>query len=304
MRKTVQCKSVPCLLPEHIARKVDELVKTLPTGCDYQRKAVTVADYHFEPNERAEVSILSTATVDKSNEVVLPEGVDLTTFNGTVLYNHDPHQIVGRSVWVKHVPKDNSLRAKTEYFENQDGTESKWYKFVDEVWTMVKAGALRAKSIGFQPLTPKRDPSPEELASHPDWQGAGIWDKALLLEYSVCPIGINNDALVEAINTKSIAPAVLKALGLPEVTPCPCQKAGDDCVSRKIKWMHDNGEGSKYSDDQIVAIAYAHCHGKKAKKAKKVKKAPDLAAILEKVDIDFDRVVSLALETYRNRGSV
>src|SRR5579884_3101781 len=92
----VECVSCGVWLPESCAREVDDLYKTLPSGLEYQRKAMPV-EMMFEPGERSEVSILTNATVDKSNEVVIPEGLDLDSYrrNMVVLWNHDHDQPVG-----------------------------------------------------------------------------------------------------------------------------------------------------------------------------------------------------------------
>src|SRR5258708_767334 len=104
MKKTnyVECKSVDAYLPEAEAKEVDELCKTLPEDC---RKIVTKsyeADIQFEPNERAEVSIISTEAVDSHNEVIILKGVNLDPFrrNSVVLWNHNRNKLAGTCKWI------------------------------------------------------------------------------------------------------------------------------------------------------------------------------------------------------------
>ncbi len=290
-KNLVECSSVPVLVTEEQARELDSLTKSLPADCTFQRKAYDASSV-FEEGERAEVSIISAETVDKSKEVVLLDGLELDTYNGVVFYNHNKDEIVGNCVWVKLHDKDRTLRAKTEYFENTTGQESRWYKFVDEVWTMVQAGALKAKSIGFQPLEPKSDPTPEELQAHPDWAGAGIWRRAMLLEYSVCPVGINNDALVELVN-KGLAPEKLEALGV----PCPCVKAEPPAPSR----------------EELIAEVLRY--GKPIPKRKAPRKPSPgkiIAKALERLDMDKilgaylspEAILAQARKAYRDRGKI
>lgn len=309
MKKLVECKSVPCYLSEALARKVDELAAGLPSGCSYQRKAYSPAAVQFEPGERAEVSIITTNQPDKSNEVVIPEGVDLSTYNGTVLFQHKEGEVVGKCQWVKLNKSDESIRAKTVYYENSEGVESKWYRFIDEVWEMVKVGALPSKSIGFLPLTEKREPSADELALHPEWSACGIWDNSLLLEYSVCAVGVNNQAMVELVNSnaKSITAEVIKSMGLafdfPEVAEpvvlvqeAP-QTALEAPTVRRVR--------PALSLAEIIARAAREAIPVR-RKAVHRKPSPDevLTLALEALSVDPERILRLADEAFRNRGRV
>lgn len=386
MSKFVECASTGTKLPEHVAREVDSLTKTLPADCGYRTKAIAADQITFEEGERADISVLTTNSVDKTNEVVLPEGVDMDAYRKSmvVLWNHDQERPVASCKWIKHYR--DSIRAKTVY--PQEGPQ-----LTQDAWLMTKSGILKAKSIGFIPRKPLREATSDELEMHPEWKGAGLWDDVLLIEYSCCTIGMNNDALVEAVNTKSLHPETFLSLGIeikadddkkkdepygdvkyadpgyqddkekrypidteehiraawnyfnkrkdddkytaeqrkeirdriiaawkdkidpkgpPEAqeeekaVPSWIVKAeSNPCVSDKIKYMHDHGETSKYSDAQIVAIAYSMC-AKKTKK--KLKKSLDinkvLAEALQSVDLDVTRIVRRALDAHKNRGRV
>lgn len=333
MKKLVLCDSTGCWLPEKLAEEMDVLRKSLPKDTPYIRKTY-IPEYQFEPNERAEVSIITTSSVDKTNEVVIPLGIDLSSYqkSGVVLYEHDNDAPVGECQWIKYVAQEDGLRAKTKYFEPEENVESKWYKFVGETWYMVKSGAMKGKSIGFQPLLPKRDPTEEELKLHPEWKGAGVWEKTLLLEYSVCSIGINNDSVVEMINKKAVTAEAVAAMGIrvpeeirtavsaaatPEtataaqaaVQPEPCCRKslferlkGDDCVSQKIPKLLAEG----YPQDQAAAIAYSMCRAKSMKKKLPRRKSVDemLDEALSRMTLDSGKISRMAEQIRRDRGRV
>ena len=313
----VDCASVPCRLPEQTARDVDALVKTLPSGLSFQTKAVG-AEYQFEPGERSEVSILTAKTVDQSNEVVLPEGLDLESYRSSliVLWNHNKDRPVATCQWIK-IFKDQ-VRAKTVYPERPDDVDACWW--TDEVWGMTKCNPpiLRCKSIGFIPLLPKRDPTAQELELHPDWEGAGVWEKTLLLEYSCVYSGCNQEALVLAVNQKLLDPTKIKAMGLivpeeqtpePELTTevnerPPAQVVHKDCCGKLTRYKSlpcvqaQLGKFKHLPEDQAIALAYANCVRGKAKRK------PDMDTLIKRVaaQVDVEEIVDKAMKLYKNRG--
>lgn len=267
-------------MPEDLARDVDEVSKSLPAGCEYQRKAVQV-EYQFEPGERAEVSVISSTTVDKTSQIVMASGVDLEPYRKhmTVLWNHDQEKPIASAAWIK-LYKDH-LRAKTVY---PDPEQSEWGTLVNDVWAMTKSGVLKMKSIGFLPRTPLREPTTEELDAHPDWQGAGIWDNSLLLEYSACSIGICNDALVQAVNTKSLDALHLKSLGVevpaPALAPAPVE----------------------FTLEEAMAIA-------KGCKPLRIKKPPVnwdevISKQIDAMSVDMKKILASSVGNYERRGRV
>jgi hypothetical protein len=314
--KLVECKSVPCYLPENIAKEIDELVTTLSKECSYIKKAY-VADYQFEPGERAEVSIITTETKDKENEVIKIDGLDLDKMrrNGTVFWYHDYDKPIGTCQWIKPVGK--SIKAKTIYPEAPDGNEDGWV--INKVWQLISSTppVIKAKSIGALALTPKRQATPEELADHPDWADAAIYDRTMCLEYSVCPMGMNNDALVECVNNKSVDVAELRKMGIDtdELTKhIFSQNKADDwyelikadtCVAKKLKHLYNMGEDKDKSQKQLIAIAYAYCKADKAFKKKPQKNITKVMAdALDAMELDVDKIVQQALHEYKNRNRV
>ncbi len=305
----VECKSLPIKLPEHLAIEVDEIVKALPEDCKTMHHKAYQVEYNFEPGEQSEVSIISAPTVDKENEVILPEGVDFTSYrkSAVVLWSHDWNRPVGTCSWIKL--HNGMIKAKSIY--PKDGPD-----WSNTVWKMISSNPpiLKGKSIGFLPRTPKRTATEEEITLHPEWKDAGIWDNVLLLEYSCCPTPICDDALVEAINNKSLNTGVLKQLGVHYWEGLETKMEEEDCVSKKIKEMYAQGEDKKYSRCQIEAIAKASIYGQKVKMPPRNKVREQiqldslveksLNCLIEKIDLDPDKLANMAMELYKNRGKV
>lgn len=196
MEKLVTCASTGLLTTPKLARKLDELIATLPKTPEYQlrRKQGEVKD--INQKERSEVSIITSAAMDRDGEIVLPDGIEFSDFlsYGTVLWGHEQQEPCGSCLWIK--PKDNALIAKTVYPMKPANIEGLWLP--DTIWglTTCDPPILRGKSIGFVPVE-MRDPTAEELAAYPDCQR--VITRSWLVEYSVVSTPCNPQALIEGI---------------------------------------------------------------------------------------------------------
>lgn len=202
--------------PETAARALEKILARQPTGAEfaYRRWAVPADAVEFIPGERAEISVISSAALDRDKEVVLPEGLQMEQFrrNPVVVWAHDYRELpIGMAQWIRLDRGRGVIKAKTCYAPRPPEWVGPWK--ADAVWELVRQGLLKGKSIGFLPLEGGR-PNSEELRSRPDLAAAQwIHRKALLLEYSVVPIPSNAEALVESI-AKSLGNA-LAVLGQP-----------------------------------------------------------------------------------------
>jgi hypothetical protein len=107
---------------------------------------------------------------------------------------------------VKAVP--GGIKAKTCYADRPEGWSGPWLP--DAVWSMTRQGILKGKSIGFIP-TKMRPPAPDEA----HWKNANaVIESAVLLEYAVAPVPVNQDALVEAVAKGYADEETLRKLGL------------------------------------------------------------------------------------------
>ena len=189
--------------------------------------ALAVHTTEVNAGERSDVSWISTETPDRVNEVVIAKGMNDSQFtaNPLVTLQHaywcPP---VGKSLWRKRI-KDGpvaGIKAKTVYPPRPDswpldesGQPSPWPP--DKVLSLIQAGMLQGKSIGFQVLKGHHPDSKEcqKNGWDPD-RVCYVIDEWLLLEYAVCYLPCNPDTLVEAVSKGSVylPPEMTHALGI------------------------------------------------------------------------------------------
>jgi hypothetical protein len=187
------------------AKRLESLIPSLPK--DVTPKFVTLAQAPAEllPGERADISWITTESVDRDKEVVLSKGMDDSHFklNPIVTLQHAYYlPPVGRSAWRKKASDGDTrgIKAKTQYPKRPAG----WMQ--DEDWppdvtfTLIQSGLLLGKSIGFIP-TKCHQPQEDEIKKNPDWAGVRrIIDEWLLLEYACVYLPCQQDAVVEAVS--------------------------------------------------------------------------------------------------------
>lgn len=215
MKKTLVDGPLGFHLPEDQARHLETLLKSLPKDKAYQyRKKNTVAEAVFEPGERASVDIVTTDSVDKDAEVVLPGGIDLESYrkNSIVLFDHDRAKPIGKSLWIKST--NNGMKSKTLYASRPEDYQGDFLP--DLVFALVQQDILKGRSIGFLPVEIDA-PTQAQKEARPDWERANaIISKSVLFEYSVVAVPCNEDALQEIVSKsiQGISVKSLQALGL------------------------------------------------------------------------------------------
>jgi len=168
------------------ASRADQLAKELdrkPSDLEFVRKGFVAEQKGTDDEERSSTELISTADIDRDNEILLPKGAVLEHYkkNPQVLFGHDYRQPpIGRAAWVKKDQASQGLLAKTIYAVTE---------FAEEIWGLVKGGFLPARSVGFIPIE-SHEPDDKEVAKYPERAGARrVYDKWELLEYS--PSGSN-----------------------------------------------------------------------------------------------------------------
>ena len=139
---------------------------------------------------------ITTANPDREGDVVETGGIDTTNFehNPVVQFAHDYRQPpIGRCVSIERL--QDRLIATVEFMT------ADLNPFAEQVFRMVKAGFLRATSIGFRPLT--------DGYEYDDARGGINFKRVELLEFSIVPIPANAEALLAA-SAAGIDTAVLK----------------------------------------------------------------------------------------------
>lgn len=134
---------------------------------------------------------ISNKRVDSYDSTIAPEGWELADFraNPIVLFAHDSNDLpVGRDIGV-HVRQgdDAALIGVTRF------VSAELDAFGARVGNFVRAGILRATSVGFEPLE-------WEISDRDDgesWIPAIDFTKTRLREYSIVPVPANADCLVD-----------------------------------------------------------------------------------------------------------
>lgn len=185
---------------------------------DYHRRRV---DHKAETidSERTDVSWITSETVDHDKEILRASGMDDKIFakNPIVTLNHSYYMPpVGECLWRVRLTENGQtgVKAATRYPKRPKDWAEQDAWVPDTVWSLVKAGLVRGKSIGF--LTKKAHaPTEEEIQKNPSLVGVRrIVDEWVLLEYCVCWTPANPDAVVEAVGKAGLDEVSLKALGV------------------------------------------------------------------------------------------
>jgi hypothetical protein len=171
----------------------------LPSECTYITKSIPDATYELPEGERSDISIVTTESVDRQKEVVIADGCNWTEYKkagSPVLFNHDLSNSIGRAAWIKR--QNNGWVAKTLYHTRPDNWTGDWEP--DKTFHLVKNCGMKGKSISFIPMLPPRMPIGNEVGRYPG--AKSIIESCIILEYSVCPIGVNKDSNVLVVAKK------------------------------------------------------------------------------------------------------
>ena len=147
---------------------------------------------------RSMVAYITTDTVDEEGESILSRGIQTTRFikgGGICFWNHNYDDPVGVCAWL--AVNDKGIVASTKFPERPEGHKGEWRP--DAVLSLVAAGLCRGVSIGFSYIE-TRDPTTKDKQQ---FKSTGnellrVVSKSRLLEYSLGPLPMNEDALVVA----------------------------------------------------------------------------------------------------------
>ena len=151
--------------------------------------------------ERSVVARISTASVDREGDVVLPSGVELDEFkqNPVVLFGHDSAMLpIGKAEGI--TTTRNAVIAKVKFAERPKAhpTTAEWVP--DTIHSLFQQGVLRAFSVGFSvPNGGIRDADEKDIGRLGD-DVRRVITRWKLLEFSVVPIPANQDALATAVS--------------------------------------------------------------------------------------------------------
>ena len=176
--------------------------------------------------ENTATAAISTDTVDRDREVLLPKGAELENYqkNPVVLWAHDYSGTpVGLAQWIKAGRK--YIKAKWKWATTSKAQEIK------ELW---EGGFLNAISVGFISKE-GHEPTPKDIEKIPAWAEARrIIDKWELLEFSIVPVPANPDALA-GIKALNISDATQKELGIDVETTLYITKDTEETNTEETK---------------------------------------------------------------------
>lgn len=143
---------------------------------DLVTKDFEILEKSVDDAERSIKQYISTTTLDRGKDIMLPKGLDETNYrkNPVVLFNHNKDLVIGRNLWLKK--ESDGVLAKTQFANTP---------FADDIYILNKEGCLNAWSIGFMPR--KWDFDQEKgITTYTDWE---------LFEYSSVSVPMNQDAV-------------------------------------------------------------------------------------------------------------
>jgi HK97 family phage prohead protease len=168
-------------------------------NADMLKKQYVAETKEVDDEERTVTALISTGTVDRDKEVMLPKGADLEKYlkNPVVLWAHDYHSPpIARTLWMKQGRK--GIQAKAQFAPAEDNPMS------EQVYQLYKKGYMNAFSVGFI-IKDSHEPTPDEIKKRPELAEArkiiSDWE---LLEFSAVPVPANPEALAQAIKIKEI----------------------------------------------------------------------------------------------------
>ncbi|WGM04035.1 phage major capsid protein [Arsenophonus nasoniae] len=145
------------------------------------------------------VGIATSATPDKHNDIVEPEGA---VFNLPIplLWQHDKHQPIGEVVEAELCDEGIRVKAKITKIANDDNSIT---KRLNDAWTYIKTGLVKGLSIGFSPI--KYESIDNGGCKFLKW----AWN-----ELSVVTVPANTEATIQLV--KSLHKTNIKTIGAPK----------------------------------------------------------------------------------------
>lgn len=177
-------------MPKQVALTDDEFRDAFRAGTapeDAQLRKGFIADITDAGGDTRSLDfVISTSSVDRAGDTVSVNGWKLDNFkrNPVILWSHDATMMpIAKASNIR--VEDGKLKARAEFMPREMSG------FADAVYRALKAGFLSATSVGFSPTKYKFSDDTKRAF------GIDFMEQELL-EFSVCAIPCNPDALVES----------------------------------------------------------------------------------------------------------
>lgn len=166
-----------------------------------------VAELGVKTQDRSVVASISSISVDRDGDVLIPQGCDASDFlkSPTVFFNHDYNLPVGKCTAIKR--SDKYLEATTIFAKRPENHHGDWLP--DTLLSLFQQGVIHGFSVGFTPIEGRKPTVKDKQlfgnnVSH-------VYSKWKLMEYSVAPLPANQDALALAVSKGLISADSLQA---------------------------------------------------------------------------------------------
>lgn len=160
--------------------------------------------------------IATTPSVDRVGDIIEPLGVQYEN-PMPFLWQHFHDAPIGTVEFDAPTPKGINFTARLPMIEEMGNLRDR----IEEAWQSIKAGLVRAVSIGFRPL------------EYAFMDGGGIrYNEIEVYELSAVTIPANSDALITSV--KSIDAALRKAAGVPD-PEIPAQPTDPAAIGKSVR---------------------------------------------------------------------
>jgi hypothetical protein len=189
IRRQVDAEAVKAAI-----RKRHNLADDAPVELKSMPMSVKMLDSH---TFRARIT---TDSLDRDSEVVIPQGLDATSFEkaGTIFWNHNYDVPLAKNI--KLTRGKNFIDATAEFAHRPGDYVGEF--FPDFARAMVSQGIVKGVSIGFM-AKETRNPSKKDVEEWGD-ELRRVISKSSLFEWSIAPVQSNPDALILEATAKGI----------------------------------------------------------------------------------------------------
>ena len=158
-------------------------------------------------------AVISTDTIDRDREVLLPRGMDARDFTKAgmpVFWNHNYDMPIAKGLSIKQ--GDHEIRASAQFAERPEDHVGEFYP--DTFRALVNQGIANGVSVGFDPVEERKPTKADKEKFGEDVRR--VFTSWKLTEFSIAPVQSNTDALVTGIEKGLIKKANAKIV-CPEI---------------------------------------------------------------------------------------
>lgn len=222
-------------------------------------------DCTIEEGERAVVAKISTVSVDRDGEVLIPQGCNTRDFekNPIVFLNHNYYTLpIGKCTAIDRT--DKAIIAKTVFARRPENHPEGEEWVPDTLFSLFQQGIIRSFSVGFQ--SNEYRPATQKDMDAFGKGCRGVHSKWSLLEYSVAPLPANQDAVATAVAKGLLSQKTARGLfgvtaGNDEPAPviienCKVRRAPEVVIFRRNAIAAKASEVDPLAGVNGIAIAY------------------------------------------------